>query len=141
MIQVAARVLSHQEMPIQSEDDVFLVRRQARTLAEQRGFDPFSMAALTTATSELGRNAFLHAGGGAVVLEELQDGDLVGIRLEFRDHGPGIADVERVMQGGYSTLKSLGLGLSGSRRLVNEFHIDTVVGQGTLITITKWKRL
>lgn len=137
---MTTRVLSRCEMPIQSEDDVFLVRRQARALAEQRGFDPFSMAALTTATSELGRNTFVHAGGGAVVLEELQDGDLVGIRLEFRDHGPGIADVERVLQGGYSTLKSLGLGLSGSRRLVNEFHIETAVGQGTLITITKWKR-
>ena len=137
---MAPRVLSRHEMPIQSEDDVFLVRRKARSLAQQRAFDPFSMAALTTAASELGRNTLRHAGGGAVVLEELQDGDLVGIRLEFRDNGPGIADVERVLKGGYSTLKSLGLGLSGSRRLVDEFHIETAVGQGTLVTITKWKR-
>lgn len=137
---MAPRVLFRHEMPILSEDDVFLVRRKARSLAEQRAFDPFSMAALTTATSELGRNTLRHAGGGAVVLEELQDGDLVGIRLEFRDNGPGIADLERVLKGGYSTLKSLGLGLSGSRRLVDEFHIETAVGQGTLVTITKWKR-
>ena len=137
---MAPRVLSRHEMPIQSEDDVFLVRRKARSLAQQRAFDPFSMAALTTAASELGRNTLRHAGGGAVVLEELQDGDLVGIRLEFRDNGPGIADLERVLKGGYSTLKSLGLGLSGSRRLVDEFHIETAVGQGTLVTITKWKR-
>lgn len=134
------RAVSHDELSIASEDDVFLIRRKVRTLAEQRGFDAFATAALTTATSELGRNVLVHAGGGTAIVEEIMGSDRVGIRLIFRDQGPGIADVERALRGGYSTMKSLGLGLSGSRRLVDEFHIDTTVGRGTVITITKWKR-
>lgn len=134
------RVVSQDEIDIATEDDVFVVRRAVRTLAEERGFDPFATAALTTATSELGRNALVHARGGTARIEELVSEERAGIRICFSDRGPGISDLDRVLHGGYSTMKSLGLGLSGSRRLVDEFHIETAVGQGTAVTITKWKR-
>lgn len=132
--------LAHHEMSIESEDDVSLVRRKARELAEQNGFDPFATAAVTTATSELARNVWVHAGRGSAILKVVRQGDRLGLHLVFRDQGPGIADVDRVLAGGYSTIRSLGLGLSGSRRLVDEFQVDTVVGRGTVVTITKWKR-
>jgi serine/threonine-protein kinase RsbT len=138
---VAERVLSREELAIASEDDVVVVRRAVRAVAERRRFDAFAMAALTTAASELSRNAWVHGGGGRVVLEELlDDRGRAGVRLAFRDEGKGIDDVDRVMAGGYSTGGSLGLGLSGSRRLVDEMRIDTTPGGGTTVTVTKWQR-
>lgn len=137
---MAAWTLTHEELGIVSEDDLSIVRRRVRALAEQCGFDPFATAALTTATSELGRNALVHAHGGRATIDEVHRDDRAGIRVQFEDHGPGIADVERVLQGGFSTMRSLGLGLSGSRRLVDEFQLDTEVGRGTVVTIVKWKR-
>jgi serine/threonine-protein kinase RsbT len=128
-------------MPIETEDDVILVRRAVRALADANGFDVFAAAALTTATSELTRNVWVHAHKGVAVVEELDGGDRVGVRIVFRDQGPGIADVERVMAGGYSTARSMGLGLSGSRRLVDEFDLKTAVGSGTTVEIVKWKAL
>jgi serine/threonine-protein kinase RsbT len=133
--------LSRTELPIAVEDDVILVRRKVRALAQARGFDTFATAALTTATSELTRNVWVHARKGVAVVEELAGDHRVGIRVTFRDEGPGIADVERVMVGGYSTARSMGLGLSGSRRLVDEFRLDTAVGRGTTVEIVKWKTL
>jgi serine/threonine-protein kinase RsbT len=134
-------VIERVEMSIDAEDDVVLVRRRARAIAEARGFGPFAVAAVTTATSELTRNAWKHGGGGEAILEivERTSGEL-GIRMTFTDHGPGIADVERVLKGGYSTGRSLGIGLSGSRRLVDEFQLETEVGRGTAITVIKWMR-
>lgn len=134
------RTLSRQEMKIDTEDDVVLVRRRARELAQKRGFDPFATAAITTATSELTRNVIMHAGRGTALIEEVDDGQRGGLRLTFRDDGPGIADIDRVMVGGYSTSRSLGLGLSGSKRLVDEFKIESRPGAGTCICITKWTR-
>jgi serine/threonine-protein kinase RsbT len=133
-------VLSHTEMKIGREEDIFLVRRKARDLAKERGFDTFAIAALTTACSELARNAWVHGGGGDAVIEELDDGGRMGIRVSFRDQGPGIADVDRVLIGGYSTARSLGLGLSGTRRLVDEFSLDSAPGRGTRVVIVKWTR-
>jgi serine/threonine-protein kinase RsbT len=127
-------------LKIGSEDDVVLVRRRVRELAQQRGFDAFATAAITTATSELTRNVFVHAGAGTVTIEEISDGRRRGLRLTFEDRGPGIPDVARVLAGGYSTAKSLGLGLSGSRRLVDEFNLETEPGKGTRITVAKWTR-
>lgn len=127
-------------MPIVSEDDVILVRRKARTLAQERGFDAFATAALTTAASELARNTLVHGGGGEAIIEHLADGPRSGVRLTFVDRGPGIADIDRVLAGGYSTARSLGLGLSGTRRLVEEFEIDSAPGAGTKIVIAKWTR-
>jgi serine/threonine-protein kinase RsbT len=135
------RVLSTEKMIVASEDDVVLARRKVRRLAETLGFDQFAIAAITTATSELCRNILVHAEKGTALVEQIANASRTGIRVEFRDEGPGIADIDRVLVGGYSTAKSLGLGVSGSRRLVDEFRIETVVGRGTAITVVKWKRV
>ncbi len=134
------RVLSSENMSVASEDDVVLARRRVRMLAEMLGFDQFTIAAITTATSELCRNILVHAEKGTALVEQIENGSRTGIRAEFRDAGPGISDIDRVLAGGYSTAKSLGLGVSGSRRLVDEFRVETVVGHGTAITVVKWKR-
>ena len=133
-------VFSAGDWPIAREEDIVAVRRRARSLAEARGFDAYATAALTTACSELARNVWVHGGGGFARIEELLDGHRNGVRLTFVDPGPGIADVPRVLAGGFSTAGSLGLGLSGTRRLVDEFVLDSVVGRGTKVTITKWRR-
>ena len=136
---MAIMTINRREMPIQTEDDVILVRRAVRELAQAFGFDVFASAALTTATSELTRNVWVHARKGVAILEEVANGDRRGVRVTFRDEGPGIADIDRVMAGGYSTARSMGLGLSGSRRLVDEFDLQSTVGKGTTVEITKWK--
>jgi serine/threonine-protein kinase RsbT len=134
------RVRSTTDFPIACEDDVVVVRRAARKLALERGFDAFAAAAVTTAASELARNALVHGGGGRAVLEDLDDGGRAGLRMEFRDEGPGIPELDRALAGGFSTMRSLGLGLSGSRRLVDEFTIETQPGRGTLVRMIKWGR-
>lgn len=128
-------------MRIEVEDDVILVRRAVRELARKHGFDTFSSAALTTATSELTRNVWVHAGRGVAILEEVTNGERQGLRVTFRDEGPGIPDVARVMAGGYSTARSMGLGLSGSRRLVDAFDLQSTAGKGTTVEIVKWRSL
>jgi serine/threonine-protein kinase RsbT len=140
-ISTAVHVRSSQEMAIQSEDDVLLVRREVRMLADRLGFNPFATAAITTATSELARNIWSHAGGGAIRIEVLDEDGRSGLRLVFSDEGPGIPDIERVLVGGYSTARSLGLGLSGSRRLVDDFELQSQPGRGTVVTIVKWGRV
>jgi serine/threonine-protein kinase RsbT len=133
-------VLSREEMPIRSEDDIVLVRRRVRAIAGDQKLDSFATAAVTTATSELTRNAWVHGGGGDAIIEQIRSEDgRVGMRVAFRDRGPGIADVERVLRGGYSTARSMGLGLSGSRRLVDELVVESQVGHGTTVTFIKWK--
>ena len=127
------------EMPVVSEDDVILVRRAVRALAEQTGFDTFASAALTTAASELTRNIWVHAKRGVAIIETVENGERVGVRVTFRDEGPGIADMPRVLAGGYSTARSMGLGLSGSKRLVDDFALQSTVGTGTTVEIVKWK--
>ena len=118
---MTSTVLSKETMPIVSEDDVVLVRSKARTIAERLGFDPFAAAAIVTASSELGRNVWRHASKGRASFLVLDDRGRVGMQLDFEDDGPGIADVERALAGGNSTVRSLGLGLAGSRRLADEF--------------------
>jgi serine/threonine-protein kinase RsbT len=140
MADSVARVLSSKVMPIACEDDIVLVRRQARTLAQERGFDAFAVAAVTTAASELARNALTHGNGGRATLEVLMDGARGGVRMRFEDEGPGISQLDRALAGGYSTASSLGLGLSGSRRLVDEFDVVTKPGSGTTVVVTKWAR-
>jgi serine/threonine-protein kinase RsbT len=135
-----AATLSRHELPITCEDDVVIVRRKVKQLALARGFDAFASAAITTATSEITRNVYVHAGKGRAIVEEVEDDGRLGIRVTFEDQGPGIPDVPRVLAGGYSTAKSLGLGLSGSRRLVDEFDIETEPGKGTTIRMVKWTR-
>ena len=127
-------------MKIDCEDDVVLVRRAARELAHARGFDAFATAAVTTAASELARNVWSHARQGKATLEEVLEGERPGLRMRFEDEGPGIANLERALAGGNSTAGSLGLGLAGSRRLVDAFDIQTKVGVGTTVTVVKWAR-
>jgi serine/threonine-protein kinase RsbT len=127
-------------MKIDCEDDIVLVRRRVRTLAQERGFDAFAVAAITTAASELARNVWAHARKGQAEIEVLLEGGRAGLRLRFGDEGPGIAALDRALAGGYSTARSLGLGLSGSKRLVDEFDIQTAPGKGTTVTVVKWAR-
>jgi serine/threonine-protein kinase RsbT len=133
-------VIAQQELRIDTEDDTIVARRRVRDIAEARKFDTFATAAITTATSELARNVLVHAGKGNALVEEIMNGDRVGIRITFEDHGPGIPDIQRVLAGGYSTARSMGLGLSGSRRLVDDFTIESTPGKGTKVSIVKWKR-
>ncbi len=134
------RLVACRELPVAVEDDVALVRRAVKDTALARGLDTFAVAAITTASSELARNALLHGGGGGVRIEEIEDGERGGVRVHFEDRGPGIGDLDRALAGGHSTRGSLGLGLSGSRRLADQFDLHTS-GQGTRVTITKWVRL
>jgi serine/threonine-protein kinase RsbT len=138
---VAITTISRREMPIETEDDVILVRRAVREIAQALGFDVFASAALTTASSELTRNVWVHARKGVAVIEEVGNGERLGVRVTFSDSGPGIADIPRVMAGGFSTARSMGLGLSGSRRLVDAFELKSVVGQGTSVEIVKWRSI
>jgi serine/threonine-protein kinase RsbT len=133
-------VIAQHALRIDTEDDTIVVRRRVRDLAEARKFDTFATAAITTATSELARNVLVHAGKGIALVEEIMNGERVGIRITFEDQGPGIPDIQRVLVGGYSTARSMGLGLSGSRRLVDEFTIESTPGKGTKVSIVKWKR-
>jgi serine/threonine-protein kinase RsbT len=133
-------VTATHELEIRRSDDIIVVRRRARDIAELRKFDSFATAAITTATSELARNVLVHGGGGKACIEELNDGTRFGVRIVFVDEGPGIADIPRVLAGGYTTTRTMGLGVSGSRRLVDEFSIESTPGAGTKVTITKWKR-
>lgn len=137
---MSTTVVERHEMRIDSEDDIILVRRKVRELAQTCRFDVFSASAVTTAASELARNVWVHGGRGIAIVERLTDDVRSGVRAEFKDEGPGIADLERVLAGGYSTAKSMGLGLSGSRRLVDEFEIESAPGRGTRVTFVKWNR-
>ncbi len=134
------QVLHRQALPVASEDDITLVRRQVKSIAGARGFDTFAAAAITTAASEITRNTLVHGGGGEAVIEEITDGARLGIRIVFSDQGPGIDDIDRVLAGGFSTGRSLGLGVSGTRRLVDDFELTSKPGAGTRVTIVKWTR-
>jgi serine/threonine-protein kinase RsbT len=127
------------EIRIEKEADIIAIRQCVRELTKAHKFDQFATAALTTAASELSRNVWVHAKMGLARVEVLRRGR-IGLELTFVDHGPGIAHIDKALAGGYSTANSLGLGLSGTKRLVDEFHIETEVGRGTTIVIRKWKR-
>ena len=132
-------VTKHDTLPIRSENDMVLVRQTVRKWAAELSFSLVEQTKVVTATSELARNVLVHGGGGSIRLEALNDGRRVGLRLTFVDQGPGIPDIELALRDGYTTGRGLGLGLGGSKRLVNEFDIVSRVGEGTRVTITKWK--
>ena len=127
------------EVPIESESDIVLVRQHVRAQVVALGFGLVDQTKMITAASELARNTWTYGGGGVARLEILQDGVRRGLRVTFEDQGPGIADIELALKDGYTTGHGLGLGLSGARRLVNEFAIESQVGAGTRVVITKWK--
>jgi serine/threonine-protein kinase RsbT len=124
---------------IAENEDVVVVRQRAREQAHRTGFSLLETTKLVTAASELARNTLEHGGGGYAEIEICTDGIKRGVRMRFVDEGPGIADVEQALKDGFTTGKGLGLGLGGSRRLVNEFQIETEVGKGTKITVVRWK--
>ena len=127
------------ERPVRSSEDVVTIRQAVRQRAVDLGFSLVDQTKLVTAASELARNLVQHAGGGVVKVEIIAEGPRRGLRLVFEDKGPGIPDLELAMRDGYSTDGGLGLGLSGARRLSNEFAIDSTPGQGTRVTIARWK--
>jgi serine/threonine-protein kinase RsbT len=126
-------------MDIRAPDHVVLVRQAVRRWATELGFSLVDQTKIITAASELARNALAYGGGGIVRLEALDGGARKGLRLSFEDEGPGIQDVEKALSDGYSSGKGLGMGLGGAKRLVNEFEIDSRVGEGTRVTITRWR--
>lgn len=127
------------ELPLASQDDVVSVRQSVRSLAVEIGLSLVDQTKIVTAASELGRNTFVHGGGGFARLEIIRDTARRGLRLTFEDQGPGIPNIERAMQDGYTSGAGLGLGLGGAKRLSNEFAIESVTGRGTRVTITRWK--
>jgi serine/threonine-protein kinase RsbT len=132
-------VVKHDTLPARSETDVVLVRQAVRKWAAELGFSLVDQTKIVTAASELARNSLIHGGGGSVLLEALAEGVRKGLRLTFEDQGPGIPDIELALKDGYTTGNGLGLGLSGSKRLMTEFEIVSRVGEGTRVTVTKWK--
>ncbi len=128
-----------EEIGIRSSADVVVVRQAVRSAAMEQSFSLVDQTKLVTAASELARNTLDYGGGGDVRIEVISDGIRKGVRLIFRDQGPGIADIELAMRDGYTSGGGLGLGLGGAKRLVSEFHIDSAPGKGTRITITRWR--
>lgn len=131
-------VRSHGSVPVRVEQDVVLARQAVRRLAQQCGLRLVDQTKLITAASELARNAVIYGGGGDMDWEILEDGVRSGLRLTFRDEGPGIPDTGLAMTDGWTSGSGLGLGLSGAKRLVNEFALDSTPGKGTRIVITRW---
>ena len=125
---------------IKSERDIVAARQEGRKLAAQLGFSGVDLTLIATAISEMARNIAVYAGEGEIVLDAIQDGSKQGILVVARDEGPGIPDVERAMQDGFSTGQSLGLGLPGARRLMDELEVASQAGKGTSVTMKKWKR-
>lgn len=129
-----------EEVALLSESDIVTVRQTVREAATRLGFGVTDVARITTAASELARNVFLYAGTGLVRCRTVNRYDHVGIELVVEDHGPGIADLDRAMTPGHSSGNGLGLGLPGTKRLMDEMEIETEVGKGTKITLKKWRK-
>jgi serine/threonine-protein kinase RsbT len=126
-------------LDIRSSNDVVRVRQLVRAWGIEAGFSLVDQTKLVTAASELARNTFEHGGGGTACVQLLAEAGRRGVRLICEDQGPGIPDVELALRDGYTTRNGLGLGLGGARRLVNDFSIDSRPGEGTRVTITRWK--
>lgn len=131
-------VRSSGTQPILIEQDVVLARQTTRKLATECGMRLIDLTKLVTAVSELARNTMVYGGGGDMDWQILEENSRVGLRITFRDEGPGIPDIKLAMTDGWTSGSGLGLGLTGAKRLVNEFELDTEPGKGTRITITRW---
>jgi serine/threonine-protein kinase RsbT len=127
-------------VPIKADVDVVFARQKVRGLVSDLRFSGSELTLIATAISEVARNIVSYAGSGEIVLRVVQRGQRRGLLVIARDRGPGIADIERAMEDGYSTSRGLGLGLPGSKRLMDEFQLVSEVGKGTEITMTKWER-
>jgi serine/threonine-protein kinase RsbT len=127
------------KLPARTPEDIVRIRQLLREQAKAIGFSLVDQTKIVTAASELARNTMIYGGGGEVEIQTLAEGMRRGLRLTFIDQGPGIADVELAMKDGFTTGGGLGLGLGGSKRLCNEFSIDSRPGSGTRVTIARWK--
>ena len=126
-------------IPVASELDIVTARQQGRALAQELGFSPGNATLVATAISELARNIVLYVKRGEVVLRQVNSGPVPGLVVIARDEGPGIADIRRAVMDGYSTSGRLGLGLPGVKRLMDCFEIQSKLGSGTTVVVTKWK--
>lgn len=133
-------VVQEVRVSVDSDLDIITARKMGRALAAQGGFSSTEMTLIATAISELSRNIVMYAGRGEVVLRLVHQGDSRGMVVIARDDGPGIVDVRQALQNGFTTSKSLGLGLPGVRRLVDEFAIESELGKGTTVTAKTWRR-
>ena len=136
----AVGVPGETSIPVRSDADVVFARQKGRELAAALGFGPTDLTLVATAISELTRNIVLYANRGRIVLKGIERDGTLGIMVVARDDGPGIPNVARALQSGFSTSGGLGLGLPGVRRLTDEFDIVSEVGRGTTVTVKKWKR-
>lgn len=132
-------VLKRDAQPLMNSNDVVLARQKVRQWATELRFTLVDQTKLVTAASELARNALDHGKGGEMTMESLSNGVRAGLRLIFQDRGPGIADINQALKDGFTTGSGMGLGLGGSKRLVNEFSIESEVGKGTKVTVVRWK--
>ena len=132
-------VLLSDRRAVNTAEDIVSIRQAVRQRAVELGFNLVDQTKIVTAASELARNTVQYGGGGHVTIEGIEDFGRRGLRLTFEDEGPGIPDVDLAMKDGYTTGAGLGLGLSGARRLSSDFHIHSVPGQGTRVTITRWR--
>jgi serine/threonine-protein kinase RsbT len=132
-------VVNRSVLPIRSREDIVRVRQATRESAVAQGFSLVDQTKLVTAASELARNTLDYGGGGEVEITLLSEPSRRGVRLVFADKGPGIADIELALKDGYTSGSGLGLGLSGAKRLSNEFSIESRVGEGTQVTIARWR--
>lgn len=129
-----------EKLSVFEENDLSSTRNKVRSYAREAGLGLVDETKLITAASELTRNMLLYAGGGCVFIEQVRSDGAIGIRITFEDNGPGIADLDLAMSDGYTSAQGLGLGLPGSRRLVDEFSINSEIGRGTKVVVTKWKK-
>lgn len=127
-------------LDIRTPDQVNLARKTVQDRASKMAFGTLEKTKLVTAVSELARNTLVHGKGGTMTMTQVEHAGRTGIQIVFVDTGPGIADIEQALQDGFTTAKSMGLGLGGARRLVNEFDITSTPGVGTTVSITQWKR-
>jgi serine/threonine-protein kinase RsbT len=126
-------------MPVVRSDDVVRARQAVRTKAVAAGFSLVDQTKIVTAASEIARNTVDYGGGGTLQIETLREGTRRGLRLTFADQGPGIEDLDRAMTDGYTTGNGLGLGMSGAKRLCNEFQVKSALGEGTIVTLARWR--
>jgi serine/threonine-protein kinase RsbT len=128
------------ELDIKTERDILAARHMVRDACTELGFGQTDVTRIVTATSELARNVFKYGGGGVMRWRPVEASERAGIEVQFSDQGPGIRDLDLAMQEGYSTGGGLGMGLPGAKRLVDEFEIQSAAGQGTSVTLRKWRR-